>query len=234
MKSNIRERIKQNRILYTVISLVVFVALMLLGTFTLGPTIVKTIEDPMHFREIVEKEGILGYLIFIGIQILQVIFAFIPGEVVEVGAGYAFGIIGGTLLCLIGVAISSAAIFFLVRRFGSNLAEIFMDTKTIKRLSFLHDSKKLNIFLFLLYFLPGTPKDILTYFAGLTPVKPIPFLLICTFARIPSIITSTIAGNYLMENNYKMTVIVFVVTALLAAVGYFVYQKISNRSDKDK
>lgn len=235
-----REKIRQSRRLYMIISLSLFLALIVVGSALLAPVIIRTLNNPQEFREMVAQKGVLGYLLFILIQIIQVIFAFIPGEVVEFGAGYAFGVLWGTLLCLIGVAISSAIIFFTVKKFGHRFALVIMDTKTIRKLSFLRDNKKLNFIFLLLYFLPGTPKDILTYFAGLTDINPAVFLLICTLGRIPSVLTSTMAGSSLVESNYKTTILIFCITAVTALIGYFIYysfsqkrKKPTNQNDKD-
>lgn len=223
MKPSIKEKIRQNHRLYVFLSISVCLLLILLGSALLAPLVVQTINDPQKFRDLVAQKGVWGYLLFILIQMLQVVFAFIPGEVVEVGAGYAFGTLWGTVLCLIGVFLSSVLIFFAVRKFGHRLALVLMDSRTVRRLSFLRDNKKMELILFVLYFLPGTPKDILTYFAGLTKINPTVFLLICTFGRIPSVITSTMAGSALVESNYKTTLLIFAVTGALALVGYLIY-----------
>lgn len=223
MKSSLKEKIRQNHRLYVVLSVSVCLLLILLGSALLAPLIAQTINNPLEFRELVAQKGVWGYLLFILIQMVQVIFAFIPGEVVEVGAGYAFGTLWGTVLCLIGVFFSSILIFFAVRKFGHRLALVLMDSGTVRKLSFLRDNKKLELILFVLYFLPGTPKDILTYFAGLTKIKPTIFLLICTLGRLPSVITSTMAGSALVESNYKTTLLIFAVTGVLALAGYLIY-----------
>lgn len=229
MKHSLREKIKQNRRLYIILSIALFFVLMAFCSFLLAPLVIKTLDDPPQFQRLIASKGAVGYIIFILIQIIQVVFAFIPGEIVEVGAGYAFGAFYGLVFCLIGVAISSALVFLLVRKFGHSFALVIMDTKTVKKLSFLRDTKKLELILFVLYFVPGTPKDIITYFAGLTPVDTRVFLLICTLGRIPSILTSTLAGDSLVKSDYKTSILIFAVTAVIALAGYFIYERIANR-----
>ncbi len=214
---------KTHRAIYNWLSVIITAALLVAGSVVLGPLIVKTVSQPEAFRDYIQSKGALGPLIFIGIQILQTLFAFIPGEVVEVGAGYAFGPWLGLIYCLIGVAIASVVILLLVRRFGATLAGILMDNKTMDKLKFLKNSKQLKFVLFLLYFVPGTPKDLITYFAGLTKVEFWPFMLICVFARIPSILTSTLAGGALGTQDYKQSVFIFAISALLAGGGYLFY-----------
>ncbi len=214
---------KTHRAIYNWLSVMVTAALLVAGSVALGPIIVNTVSQPEQFRQYIQSKGVLGPVIFIGIQILQTLFAFIPGEVVEVGAGYAFGPWLGLVYCLVGVAVASVLILLLVRRFGAALAGILMDSKTMDKLKFLKNNKQLKFVMFLLYFVPGTPKDLITYFAGLTQVEFWPFMLICVFARIPSILTSTLAGGALGTQNYKQSLLIFAISALLAGGGYLFY-----------
>lgn len=80
--------------------------------------------------------------------------------------------------------------------------------------------------------IPGTPKDILTYFIGLTPMKLSVWLLITATARIPSVITSTIGGDALGMENYKFAIIVFIITAVISIAGILIYRYIQKRLDK--
>lgn len=82
---------------------------------------------------------------------------------------------------------------------------------------------------FLIFFIPGTPKDALTYFIPLTDMKLSTFLFITTIARIPSIITSTIGGHAIGVENYIFSILVFVITGIISLVGLYVYKKISQK-----
>lgn len=222
------------RSIYCIVSVAVLVALVTLGSVLLGPKIVTFVEDPEKMRELLGSEDPISYLIFIGIQFLQIVFAFIPGEVVEVGAGYIYGTVKGTLLCLVGVAPATALVFGLTRLLGHKFTEIMIDSRDLKKLKFLNDERKLTVILFLLYFLPGTPKDLITYFAGVTKIKTAPFFIISIFCRLPSILTSTLAGSQLGKENYLISVIIFAVTGVIAVGGWIVYQQLSKRSKREK
>ena len=120
-----------------------------------------------------------------------------------------------------------------MRKFGKPLFEVFFDTEKMERFRFLQNSQKLELLIFLLFFIPGTPKDVLTYFAPLTPIKMRDFLLISTFARIPSIITSTYAGSTILEGNLLKTVIAFSVTAVLGIAGILIGNRLTDRKNKE-
>ncbi len=224
-----KRRFLSGRSIYLMISLSVLLAILTVGSLTLGPRIVNAARDPEALREQLGGNNPKSWLIFIGIQFLQVIFAFIPGELVEVAAGYIYGPFFGTVLCLIGVLPATCIIFGLTRLLGHKFTSIMLDERDLKKFSFLNDEKKLTATLFLLYFFPGTPKDVITYFAGITRIKFLPFLLISVFCRIPSVLSSTLAGGALGENKFMLSVIIFGVTGVTVLLGWIMFKKISGK-----
>lgn len=207
-------------------SIALFLVLSGVVFWLVGEPMLKFVSEPEKFRAWVDSSGILGRLIFLGMMILQVFVAVIPGEPLEIAAGYAFGVFEGTLLCLLGAAIGSAVIFAFVRRFGVKAVEIFFSREKIQSLRFLHDQKRLNLWIFIIFFIPGTPKDLLAYFVGLTDIKFSTWMLITFTARFPSVITSTIGGDALGLQNYSFAIIVFAATLLISAAGLLIYRKI--------
>ena len=199
-----------------------------------GMPMIRFVEDPAQYRTWIDGKGLLAQLSFIGMVFFQVIIAIIPGEPLEICAGYAFGMLEGTLLCIIGIALGSAAIFLLVRTLGVKLVEVFFSVEKIRSMRFLRDARKRNTLTFAVMLIPGTPKDLISYFVGLTDMKLHEWIVITTVARIPSIVTSTLGGNALAEQNYLFAVIVFVITAAFSIVGILVYNKISRRREEKK
>lgn len=214
------------RKLISIVSIVLFIAALAILTVTVGKNALQFVSEPETLRSWVNSHGFLGNLALIGTMCLQVVIAFIPGEFVEIGAGYAYGAVEGMFLCLIGAAVGSTIIYLFTKLFGIKMVEAFISREKLNSLRFLKDARKLNLLIFILFFIPGTPKDIITYFIGLTKMKLSTFLTISTFARIPSVITSTIGGNALGLSNYTFAVVVFAVTALVSSIGILIYQKI--------
>lgn len=195
----------------------------------IGKPMVKFTSDPAVFRQWVERNGWRSRLLFMGMVIFQVVVAAIPGEPFEIAAGYAFGVLEGTILSIAGAAIGSILTFWLVRRFGMKLVRIFFSEEKINSIKFLKTSQKRDFVFLVIYMLPGTPKDLLGYFAGLTDMPFLVYLLICTFGRIPSVITSTIGGNALGSRRYGAAIIVFAVTLAISGIGLAIYNHICNR-----
>ncbi len=196
-------------------------ALMITATILLMPYI-RQLADPVtraKFKAWVTSLGALGYLVMVAIQIVQIVIAFIPGEIVEILAGVMYGGFGGLLLCVIGCVIASSGIFLLSKKLGAKFTQRFFSKDNLEKYAYLKDARKLEIVVFILFLLPGTPKDMLTYVAGTTPMKLAQFLLISTFARIPSIVSSTFIGSSLLRNNWPVTILIFSITAVLGILG---------------
>ena len=209
--------------------ILLFTALMFLISYFVGKPLIQYAEKPELFKEWIDSYGIWGRLIYVLIVTLQVIVAIIPGEPFEIAGGYCFELLEGTLLCLAGIVLGSVIIFAFVRRFGHYFIEIFVKREQLDKLEFLKDPSKLNTLTFLIFAIPGTPKDLLTYAVGLTEMDINTWILISFFARIPSVITSTYAGHTLGEQNYKKTILIFAVTMVISIIGVIIYNKHSNK-----
>lgn len=194
-----------------------------------GRPMVRFISEPSIFRAWVDSHGFWGRLAFAGMMVVQIVIAIIPGEPLEIAAGYTFGVVEGTLLCLAGSVLGSLIVFLFVRRFGIRAVEVFFPREKLLSLKFIQNSRRLNLLVFILFFIPGTPKDIMTYFVPFTPMKLSTWLLISATARIPSIITSTIGGDALGLQNYLFAIIAFAVTLTLSLGGVLLYRHISRK-----
>ena len=177
------------------------------------------------FREYIRSFGAASWLVMLGLQILQVFIALIPGEFVESAAGFVLGPWVGTAVCYLGICLASTLIFTLTRRYGIKLVEVFVSREKINELRFLNTEQKRNTLIFLLFFIPGTPKDLLTYFVGLTDIRLRTFLILSMVARIPSVITSTFGGHLLGQERYIGAVILYGITGLLSALGMVAYNR---------
>ncbi|MDR0598291.1 MAG: VTT domain-containing protein [Treponema sp.] len=173
--------------------------------------------------------GLKGMAILLGIQILQIVVAVIPGGLVEIVAGVAYGAWGGFALCILGCLAASAGIFLMVRIFGAPLVERFFGKKLTDKYRFLGNTKKVSLALFILFLIPGIPKDALTYIAPLGTIKPGRFLLIATVARSPAILMSTMFGSSVLRGNRMLIALFFAAIALTGMVGLLYGGRIADR-----
>ena len=171
-----------------------------------------------EFQQWTLEQSWKGQLFMLLIQIIQIIIAFIPGEPVELLAGFLYGPWLGLLISLAGCLIASSLVFAFVRKFGTRILGRLFREEHLSEYNFLQDSKKIEIITFVLFLIPGTPKDLLTYVAGAGSIKMSTFLFLSTLARVPSILSSTFMGATFGEGNFGTTAVVFLLTA---AVGFF-------------
>ncbi len=194
-----------------------------------GRPLIRFAREPEVFRAWVADHGLLGMAAYTGMVFLQVLVAIIPGEPLEIAGGYAFGAVWGTVLCLLGAFLGSAAVFAVVRKWGVPLVEVFFPQDKLDKLAFLKTSPKRTALLWLVFTVPGTPKDLLCYFAGLTDLRWSSWLLIASVGRLPSIITSTVGGNALGLQNYQFAAITFAATTVIAGIGLVIYRQVCRR-----
>ena len=219
---------KHKKLVY-ILAILIFIVFMAAITWFVGRPMVALAEDPEAFRAWVDASGIWGRVLFVGMVVLQVVVAFIPGEPIELAAGYAFGFWEGSLLTLTGFLLGSWLVFALVRRFGVKLVEVFFSKNKLDEIKFLQNPKKTKIISLLLMLIPGTPKDMLSYFAGLTKLTTKEWLLIVALGRLPSLITSTITGAAAGEKNYLLSAISLGVTLVITLAGIWYYRRLTKQ-----
>lgn len=203
-------------------------------TWFIGMPIIQMASDPASFRLWMSEQGLFGYIAMICMIFLQIVIAFIPGEPLEIAAGYAFGFWQGTFLCLFASMIASGFVMWLVKTYGTSLVYVFFSKEKMDSIHFLKEENKLKLWTFIAFFIPGSPKDIMTYMVGLTSMKVTTFMLLSTIARIPSVVTSTFSGNALGDENYIVAIASFIITMLVSGIGLWVYSQFVNKKSEAK
>ena len=193
----------------------------------------STVEGQMAFKEKVNKSGFIGLAMLFGLQLAQIFLIILPGEPIEILAGMCYGGWGGLIFITISVAIMTTLIFFLVRKLGKRFVYDIYDEEKVKKIEnskLFKNPKKIEWIMIILFMIPGTPKDLLVYISGLLPIKPLNLILISTFARLPSVVSSTFAGDTLMKGNWESSIIIYAITFLLVGIVVFII----NKFDKSK
>lgn len=227
---------KKNKLKIIKIVMFVITILLMVGiTIYLYPVMknLSTYEGQIEFKQKVSNSGILGFLMLLGLQFAQIFLVVLPGEPLEVLAGMCYGAIGGTIFIFFSVALTTTVIFFLVRKFGKELIYDSFDKNKIDKIEnskIFQDPKKIEYIFAICFAIIGTPKDLLTYLGALFPIKPLRFIMIATFCRFPSIISSTIVGQYFSKGNWKISIIIYLLTFIFTFLVLFLIRKF----DKDK
>lgn len=226
-----KSKIKILRILLAIIAVAIIIGVIIY----LVPVMqnLSTVEGQEAFRNKVNDSGFIGLLMLFGLQVAQIFLIILPGEPIEILAGMCYGGWGGLLFITVSVCILTTAIFFMVRKLGRRFVYDICDEEKVKKIEnskLFKNPKKIEWIMIILFMIPGTPKDLLVYIAGLLPIKPLRFILISTFARLPSVVSSTFAGNTLMKGDWQSSLVIYAITFTL--VGIIVF--IANKFDKSK
>ena len=226
-----KSKIKILRILLAIIAVAIIIGVIIY----LVPVMknLSTVEGQEAFRNKVNDSGFIGLLMLFGLQVAQIFLIILPGEPIEILAGMCYGGWGGLLFITTSVCILTTAIFFMVRKLGRRFVYDICDEEKVKKIEnskLFKNPKKIEWIMIILFMIPGTPKDLLVYIAGLLPIKPLKFILISTFARLPSVVSSTFAGNTLMKGDWQSSLVIYAITFTL--VGIIVF--IANKFDKSK
>lgn len=213
--------------------LIAFFAVMIIAVVLLWPLIGELFSEGGLERVTrdVREAGPAGFLILLAVQFLQIVVAFIPGEVVQVAAGMIYGPWVGALIIFIGCVISSAFIFVLVHKLGMPFVQAMVPEGALQKFRAFERTSKLNMLVFVLFLIPGLPKDVFTYLVPLTDMKLPTFVLLSNLARLPGIVLSTYAASGLATGDYAESIAIFAVTALIAVVALLVYGRVAKRMD---
>lgn len=176
--------------------------------------------DKNRVKTAIEASGPLAPLWFIVIQACQVILAPIPGEATGFIGGYLFGVPLGLLYSTLGLALGSMAAFLLGHWLGKRFVTRMVSPETMQRFDFLMERQGALI-AFILFLIPGFPKDYLSFILGLSPMDLWVFLVICTVGRLPGTLMLTLQGAQVYKGNYLASLILVGICVVLAALAYY-------------
>ena len=157
--------------------------------------------DRERLKGFLNSLGPLSFIGFIFLQALQVIAAPVPGEVTGLIGGYLYGAFLGVILSTLGLTLGSWLAFFLSKTFGRPFVDKFVSKQTLDKYDYLLHHKGAFL-VFVLFLIPGFPKDILCYILGLGHLSTREFLIISTVGRFAGTVLLTVGGSYLRHQQY--------------------------------
>jgi uncharacterized membrane protein YdjX (TVP38/TMEM64 family) len=181
--------------------------------------------DHHRLKEFIFSFGAYSPLAFILLQVIQVVIAPIPGGAIEWLGGFIFGVKAGFIYSMIGMTLGSWLAFSLARIFEKAAVEKFVSGQTRKKFDYLVEHQG-AIISFILFLIPGFPKDALCYILGLTPMHLGIFLIISTLGRISGTLMATLQGAKAFDHQYKLFLILLGVSGLVILVFYIYHEEI--------
>lgn len=220
--------------IFKFIGLLAFMAIIAVVMVLLWPSIKDLFTEGGAQRLVarLKAAGPMGVFALLGIQFLQVVVAFIPGEVVQLAAGLMYGPWFGALIILAGCALSSFVVYQLVHKLGAPFVRAMVSEKHMERFERFEQSGKLDIIVFVLFLIPGMPKDVFTYIVPLTSMKVGRFLTLTTIARIPGVLASTYTAHGFSNGNIVGPIVVMSIVGVLAVCGVVFRERLMNYFDR--
>ena len=176
--------------------------------------------DKERIRQVLKAAGPLAPLLFILVQVLQVVFAPIPGEATGFIGGFLFGVPLGMLYSTIGLTVGSVLAFLLGRWLEEHFVARMVKPETLKKFDFLMERQGALV-AFFLFIIPGFPKDYLCFILGLSLMPLRLFLVLCTVGRLPGTLMLTLQGAQVYKGNYLITGMLLGFCLLLAGALYY-------------
>jgi len=164
--------------------------------------------------------------VYIGLQLLQIVVSVLPGQVFQLAAGYVFGFFPALLYAVVGSILGSSLAFALAKYLGRDFLHIFFGEEKITDYVRRLNSKRGYALVFLLYLIPGIPKDVVAYAAGASEVRFKAFITLSTIGRIPGMIGCLLAGSLLEAHRFTLAIAVGVVAVAAFVVCFFLREKL--------
>ncbi|MBQ9075055.1 MAG: TVP38/TMEM64 family protein [Mogibacterium sp.] len=212
---------RRKRIAYIKLAILIFiiVGLPVILFFTCRDTLFNK-EWLANLPEFIMQYKGYAAAVLTGIQILQVIICIIPGQPIQLAASYLFGVLKGYLISISGAFIGAFIAFYIARALGKDSLEaIFGEEKVNDYHRKLNSGKGLTAVL-LIYLIPGVPKDLVAYVAGISDMRLRPFLIVSTIGRSPGMLGSLLTGYFISSRNYAAIGVLAVVTAVILIICF--------------
>lgn len=231
-KDKIHKRIKViSTILKFALLLLIIIGLPLYIYF-FEPQLIDSMSSMENVNALFEHYHAESILVYIGAQILQIIICVIPGQWLQFAAGYMYGFWLGFLYSIIGAAIGSVVTYYLAKLLGRDAMHLIFGEARINEFIHKLNSKKAIVIVFLIFLIPGVPKDLCNYAAGISEMKLKPFLIVSLVGRSPGMMGSLLVGRQIEAGNYTGAIVVAAVAVVLCVVGIIMRKRLTGWMDK--
>jgi len=195
--------------------------------------VIRLYRDKHFLKDTVAAWGWMAPLVFVTIQALQVIISPIPGEITGPVGGALFGTLWGLIYSTVGLTIGTLVCFGVGRRWGEPLVRPWLSEHHWNRMSFIIEAEG-AIICFILYLVPGFPKDIISYLFGISPMPFWLFATVSTIGRVPGTWISSYFGAHVAEHQYIYAVAFLAAVLAVCLPLYYYRERIVRRFHRKK
>jgi uncharacterized membrane protein YdjX (TVP38/TMEM64 family) len=218
-----RTKMNKRIVIKFIILLLILVLIGFVG-IKYGPYIIEKAKEPEVARKYLLSYGYLGFLAYILVQAIHVIVVVVPGDIFNVCGGYIYGLPVGFLLSLTGIMIGTIIVFYISRILGHDFISMIIPEEKITKISVIINSSKGMLGMLVICLIPGIPKDLLMYVAGLTPIRASKAFSVYAISRVPGTLIWVSVGANAYERDY-MNIFLTVVMAIIFIVSVVLFVK---------
>lgn len=196
------------------------------------PQLIENMSSLEHVNAFFRQYKTQSIFVYMGAQILQIVICIIPGQWLQFAAGYMYGFWLGFLFSFIGAALGSVITYYLAKLLGRDAMHLIFGEARINDFIRKLNSKKAIVAVFLIFLIPGVPKDLCNYAAGISEMRLKPFLLVSLVGRSPGMMGSLLIGRQIEAGYYTGAVVVAVVAVFLCVLGIVMRKRITKWLDR--
>lgn len=196
------------------------------------PELVDRFKSLEEINKLLKQYKTASIFIYIGLQIFQIVVSILPGQALQFAAGYAYSFWFGFLYSIIGVALGTAITFYLARLLGKDALHVIFGEDRFSKFLHMLNRKRSFVVLFVIFLIPGIPKDLFTYAAGVSEIRIVPFLVLSLVARTPAMIGSVMMGSMFQNKSYFGLIFLGTIAVILFIAGILKRDKLIKWSDR--
>ena len=231
-KRNLRKKFK---IFAAVFKMLIFLAIIVgipLYLYFFQKDLINEFSSMENVHGLFEEYKTQGIFFYIGAQALQIIICIIPGQWLQFGAGYVYGFWLGYLFSLAGAFLGTIITYYVAKILGHDAMHLIFGEEKIQKMLVNLNSKKAVVLVFLIFLIPGVPKDLCNYVAGLSEMKLKPFLVVSLIGRSPGMMGSLLIGRQIYSGGYVSAAVIAAIAIVLCILGVVFRKKLTILLDK--
>lgn len=200
--------------------------------YFLHPEIIHEFSSLERINALLESYHTASIFVYIGAQIIQILISVIPGQMLQFAAGYAYSFWFGFLFSIIGIALGTLLTFYLSRLLGKDAMHLIFGEEKITHFVTLLSSKKAYMVIFILYLIPGFPKDLITYAAGVSEIQIRPYLILSLVGRTPALMVTIMMGSMTRTESYLGVVLLIAAVSVICLFCAVKHKQLIAYSDR--
>ena len=238
-RRELRERLKkkkaQKQLILTIFKFALLIIILVgvpLYVYFFQKDFLQEMSSLKTVRAYLSKYQTQSIFVYIAAQAVQIIISLIPGQWLQIAAGYLYGFWLGYLYSVIGATIGTVVTYYLAKILGRDAICLFFGEERFRKYRAKITSKKGMVAIFIIFLIPGVPKDLCNYVAGLSNVGLKAFLIVSLMGRTPGMMASLLIGKQINSGGYSGAIVIAVIAIILFILGVIFREKVFHIVDK--